>query len=109
VNEDDLDSFDAVVCDDAVASIIFAMRALRDGSAQEASWAARRAWDTLDYYANNIARPDEGEQLIAAEVRRQERDLGEVGKTPDSAVAAIAEKLRKWSETDGLFPKNEAG
>jgi uncharacterized protein YjaG (DUF416 family) len=74
--------------EDAVAAAAYALRCRENGSAQEAAWAARRAYEAVDSYVMGRDNPDletvEGETqvltdpLVQAELARQRRDLDEL-------------------------------
>lgn len=69
--------------DDAAAAVSFAVRAMECADAQEAEWAARRAYDTLDHYVTHRLGVDDEDMIVAhpliqAEFARQERDLLEL-------------------------------
>jgi len=76
------------IADDAVTSTIYALQVSLDNTIEEAEWAARRVYETLDNYVINSTgidvRADGGEakvllhSLIQHELFRQERDLHEL-------------------------------
>src|SRR5262245_49626325 len=74
--------------EDATAALAYALRCRKTGKAQEAAWAARRAYDALDDYVINREGIDtnapDGDirvlahPLIQAEFERQNRDFEEL-------------------------------
>jgi uncharacterized protein YjaG (DUF416 family) len=70
---------------DAGAAAVYALRALSEGSSQEAAWAARRAYDAVDRFAQDsldidLERQDAEQQLLSfpavqRELARQRRAL----------------------------------
>ena len=74
--------------EDAVAATIYALQCRRDGDAQNAAWAARRAYEAIDEYVvrtedvdlNGSGVEDQvrSHPLIQAELARQRRDLNEL-------------------------------
>ena len=74
--------------EDAASAVAYALRCRRSGSAQEAAWAARRAYEALDHYVINrekmdlsiagIERRVLAHPVIQAELLRQQRDLHEL-------------------------------
>jgi len=76
------------IADDAVTSTIYALQVSLENTVQEAEWAARRIYETLDNYVINSTgidvRADGGEakvllhSLIQHELFRQERDVLEL-------------------------------
>ncbi len=72
--------------EDASAALAYTLRCLKSGSAQEAAWAARRAYEAVDNYVINIESKsdivldiDESivlmNPIIQLELQRQERDI----------------------------------
>lgn len=92
-----------VCAEDAATAVAFALSCRREGSAQDAVWAARRAHASLDqyvHYQENIDtdRPGRRERvlshpLIQAELARQQRDLNEL-----LARAVTLPELRRRAE-----------
>jgi uncharacterized protein YjaG (DUF416 family) len=85
--------------EDAASALAYALRTRLSGESQEAAWAARRAYESLDHYvihhkALDLNEPQAEEQvvrhpLIQAELVRQQRDLDDLQTDP----AALAEKM----------------
>jgi uncharacterized protein YjaG (DUF416 family) len=74
--------------DDAASALAYSLRCRRTGQAQEAAWAARRAYEAVDHYVINtehINTNSPGAEarilshpLVHAELARQQRDLDEL-------------------------------
>jgi len=102
--------------EDAAATVAYALRAWSNGDEREAAWAARRAYDALDHFVNNRfglapGTPGWEEQvanhpLVQDELRRQERDLGEMGRagSADQVRTLVAEtRVRAQQEAKIFF------
>lgn len=99
--------------EDASASVAYALRTRLTGEAQEAAWAARRAYESLDQYVIrqlgidvNEPRAEDrivGHPLIQKELEREERDLEELATGPDrsSAPDVLVAALRARAEEEG--------
>lgn len=71
--------------EDAAAALAYALRSRQSGESQEAAWAARRAYEAVDYYVINrvgidVNQPVGEEQVLShdivqAELARQYRDV----------------------------------
>ena len=91
--------------DDAAAALAYALRCRRDGSVQDAVWAARRAYNALDDYIitqenidTHIAGGEErilNHPLMQTELFRQARDLEELYEG-----TITIEKLRQRSTSE---------
>jgi len=76
------------VAEDAATAVVYALRCLKNGEAQEAAWAARCAYEAIDHYVinhENIDLNTPGAEaliishpLIQAEMARQRRDLDQL-------------------------------
>jgi uncharacterized protein YjaG (DUF416 family) len=76
--------------EDAVAAVVYALRARQSGKSQEAAWAARRSYEALDHFvvsqeAIDTNEPDAEKRIIAhplvqKELVRQGQDLDELDK-----------------------------
>ena len=96
--------------EDAVASLAYALRCRRTEQAQEAAWAARRAFEAVDEFviATEGMDPAEdrtGEQilshpLVQAELSRQRRDLCELD-AGQSDLLLVATEMRRRSKIEG--------
>lgn len=91
--------------DDAASAVAYALRTIQSGGqAQEAAWAARRAYEAVDLFVTErLAIEDEEavmrHPLIQAELIRQRRDLDELtagGDSPD-----FLRTLRARAAADG--------
>src|SRR6185369_15316444 len=80
--------------DDAASSLAFTLRALSRDDPMEAMWAARRAYDSVDYYVMNRLGV-EGEDravihpIVQAEFARQRRDLDELHDAGNDTAEVI--------------------
>ena len=93
--------------EDAVAAAAYALRCRQNGKAQEAGWAARRAYEALHYFVKQAEKFDQkGPELVArvmahplvqAELERQQRDVEELasGKTD---LAQLRQRAKAESE-----------
>lgn len=100
--------------EDAASALAYALRCRKNGLAEEAAWAARRAYEAVTYFCENIA--DSGSRrvrmldysqrrseyarhlanpLVQAELARQQRDLDELLKG-----AVTVGQLRKRSQEE---------
>lgn len=100
---------DQPYADDAASAVAYTLRTLQTGDAQEAAWAARRAYDALDHHVTHRLGIDEetrigGHPSIQAELARQRRDLDELCAAGDSASAAITRvRDRARAEASSFF------
>ncbi len=96
--------------EDAAASLCYALRTRQNGSAQEAAWAARRAYEALDQFViaqqglKNTSSIDE-EQLnshpaIQSELRRQHQDLADLKSLSRSGEHEGLLALRRRAQAD---------
>ena len=87
--------------EDAASAVAYALRARSTGESQEAAYAARVAYEALDYFVSNrdnIDRNIPGEEqrvlsapLVQAEIERQRRDLDELlGAQLQDVTSAIS-------------------
>lgn len=96
--------------EDATAALAYALRTAKSGEAQEAAWAARRAYEALDHHVMNRL-GIEGEEevlshpLIQAEFVRQDRDLAmlESAAGTDASARAAVNELRTRSLHEALL------
>ena len=89
-SEDEAPEFDASIVEDALAAAAYGFRCAANGDAMNAVWAARRAYEAVDRYAglrqNVTAFTEEVEAailshpLVQSELRRQRRDVGDLGR-----------------------------
>lgn len=84
---------------DAVAATTYALRALESGAPQEAAWAARSAYEAMDYYvSNDLGAGDDARNhpIVQAELARQEKDLEDLATSPDEAsvIRQIRERAK---------------
>ena len=97
--------------EDAASALAYALRCLRTGEAQEAAWAARRAYECLDHYVTNSEKIDTNvsgievqvlsHPLIQAELGRQQRDLIEL---LDKSITVKELRERAKSEALSFLP-----
>lgn len=88
------------LAEDAASAVAYALRTLATGEAQEAAWAARRAYEALDYYVINRVgfRDDQivlAHPVVQAELMRQQRDL-------DELLEAVTDEQRTMAATGNL-------
>ena len=106
--------------EDAAASVAYTIRARLADDPQDAAWAARRAYDTLDYFlmsqidSTSVTREDEefvlSHPLVQAEFQRQQADLKdlELASAEKSLWASVISKLRDRARRDAEFFLNTA-
>jgi uncharacterized protein YjaG (DUF416 family) len=110
---DDGDEETQPLAEDAAAALTYALRTRLNGSAQEADWAARTAYEATDHIAtkylelSSIKRDDEQEILASAvvqdELSRQWRDLAELtDRSSDALTNVQLGELRTRSEREAL-------
>jgi uncharacterized protein YjaG (DUF416 family) len=97
--------------EDAGAAVAYALRCRLTGQAQEATWAARRAYEALDHYVINRANIDTNEPgaehqvrsdpLVQAELQRQQRDLSELHASRDAGGTEAMMRLRDRAKQEG--------
>jgi hypothetical protein len=103
-----------VYADHAIASLVYAIRCLRDSNPQEAAWSARRALDSADQGAirdlDIQTGTSEFEAMILAhpfvqrELERQERDLDLLHSEP---LAQNIEALRGNAFSESILELND--
>ena len=101
--------------EDGAAALAYALRCRRSHAAQEAAWAARRAYAAIDEYVidhEGIDTNDPGDRmtllshpLIQAELARQDRDVGELQRGTIS-IPGLRERAKAESEL--FLPTNIA-
>jgi hypothetical protein len=101
-----------VFAENAVASVAFAIRARITGVSQEAVWAARRAYESLDHYVTNrlnpiIIEPNVEARILAhplvqAELERQQVDLSQLhaAATTSAGESEVIDQLHLHSQND---------
>lgn len=106
---------DRSLAEDAVAALTYALRSRNSGDPQEAAWAARRAYESVDQFVVEKAQIDTNELgaeervlshlIVQAELLRQQRDLAELTANQTN-IAAAAERVRERakSEANIVFP-----
>ncbi len=93
--------------EDALSALAYCVSCLKTGDAQDAVWAARRVYEALDSFVtnrDNVA-PSEpgaetrilGDPMIQAELKRQARDLDDLGRLGDTLSARFLDDLRQRS------------
>lgn len=98
--------------EDAAAAVVYAYRSRLTGDPQEAAWAARRIYESLDRYVQTVMEislhdPETERAILShpamqAELARQERDLDDLvrlAKLEDDVVTSLRE-LRGRSECE---------
>lgn len=101
-----------VYAEDAAAALAYALRSRKDGQAQHAAWAGRRAYEALDHflidqegiYPNQAGAEKRAlsHPLVQAELSRQQRDLVELAANQQNltrVVDRIRERAKVESET----------
>lgn len=93
--------------EDAAAALAYALRCRQSGEAQEAAWAACRAYEAVDHFVINREDIDVNEAgseravlshpIVQAELSRQRRDLNELrtGSTAD-----VVERIRSRARSE---------
>lgn len=97
--------------EDAVAAVTYAYRSRLTGNPQEAAWAARRVYESLDRYVQTITETAPGapedelailsHPVMQAELARQQRDLADLAGLAklEDAIKPLSE-LRERSERE---------
>lgn len=103
------------LAEDAAAAVAYALRCRLNGQAQEAVWAARRAYEALDHFViarEGIDTSKAGAEaqvlshpLVQAELLRQQRDLGELlaADQQDLVRVALRAHQRAKAESETVF------
>ncbi len=96
--------------ENAATSVVYALRCRQTGKSEEALWAARRAYETLDTFVINTEDIDTNipgvearmlsHPLIQAELGRQQRDLDELQR--GEVTVQGLQKRAKAEATDFL-------
>lgn len=86
--------------EDAAAALAYSLRAFESGDAQEAAWAARRCYESLDHFATHkLGLDDEGTILahpvIQSELRQQRDDL--------ALLRGVRAEPQRWPEIMAAF------
>ncbi len=105
--------------DDAVAATAYTLECRKSGNAQEAAWAARRAFEALDEFVANRENidwsvPDAearalalarilAHPLVQAELARQRRDLDELGGVGQGNLRRVLGRFRERAKAEGLI------
>jgi hypothetical protein len=110
---DDDDTFVGVpfYASDAAAAVAYAFSARLTGDAQEAAWAARRAYEALDHFVTPAYEPGIepapihmsliAHPLVEEELARQRRDLKELRTLSGAPLSkAILQELRARAQTE---------
>jgi hypothetical protein len=93
--------------EDALSALAYSLRCLQSGDAQEAAWAAGRAYEALDYFVTirDDISPNElgaaarvlSDPLIQAELERQALDIADLRSTGESLSQELLATLRQRS------------
>lgn len=93
-DEDEEPDLKMAIVEDALAAAVYALRTTRENPCQNAAWAARRAYETIDRWVARLLNISEytpaaerfidEHPLVKQEVERQERDLSDLS----AAIAA---------------------
>jgi len=111
--EDDIPWFlEQAGAEDAAAAIAYALCCRQNGKSQESAWAARRGFETLDYFVTtrddidpNDRVADEralSDPLIQEELLRQQRDLRELMAADLRDVSTLAQKIRQRAKAESI-------
>ncbi len=102
-----------IYAEDGGAALAYAMSCRADGQSQNAAWAARRAYETLDQYVGrhenvdwNVPGAEDfalAHGLIQSELFRQQRDVAELGRAADPARAIGELRERAKREAASFF------
>jgi hypothetical protein len=94
----------------AASSLCYALRCRKSGEAQEAAWATRPLYDTLDHFVINkedidINEPGAEDRVLAhplmqAELARQHRDLEELLLFENENIVDLVSRLRQRAKTE---------
>jgi uncharacterized protein YjaG (DUF416 family) len=106
--------------EDAATSIAYAIEARLTDDPQRAAWAARRAYEAVNYFltsqidSTSVTREQQqsirSHPLVQAELRRQQADLEELqlASAEKSLWASVISKLRDRARRDAEFFLNTA-
>lgn len=96
----------------AAAAVAYALRCEANGEPQEAAWAARQAYEAVDFYVVHkngvdVNAPDAelkilSHPVVQAELGRQDRDLREGEHLAAAELLRYAELLRERSEREAI-------
>jgi uncharacterized protein YjaG (DUF416 family) len=92
--------------DSAATAIVYALRALDEGSSQEAAWAARHAYEAADYFVTHVVGLEDEDAIdahpaVQAELERQNRDLEELLSVAEATMRQTLERLRRRASEEG--------
>lgn len=95
--------------DDAAAAVCYCLRLRMSGRSEEAAWAARRAYEAVDYYVTNhlgveVGEPARNHALVQQELLRQELDLLELAKASaaEADLGASIGSVQMRARTDAM-------
>lgn len=116
--EGDDDTFEGALLDDACAAMIYAIRAIRMNRAQNATWSARRSYETADRYVARLMNETEYSRAMEAQITshwivqreliRQKRDLQFLLQSTDDSERQI-ESLMRVGEDESVLALSEGG
>jgi len=96
--------------EDGMSSVAYCLRFMQSSDPQEAAWAARRVYETLDQcvlYRDEISPYEPGgearvlaDPMIQAELARQARDLADLKSAGDRVSPSFLEHLRQRSTSE---------
>jgi hypothetical protein len=99
--------------EDAVEAVVFALECRRNGTPEDAAWAAWHAYGALDHYVINHENidPNEpggedrvlGHALVQAELGRQRRDIDELLAAGDEDVRQVAARFRERAAAEAAI------
>jgi uncharacterized protein YjaG (DUF416 family) len=102
-----------VYAEDAAAALAYALRCRQSGESQEAAWAARRAYEAVDYYVINrvgidVNQPGGEEQalsndIVQTELVRQYRDIKDLlSAVRNAETTAVVSSLWSRARIDAI-------
>ena len=114
-SEDDAWSEFFSPAEDAVASVLYALRTMVTGECQEAAWAARRSYEAVDDYVVSSMKIDLqkkdsevevlGHPLVQLELSRQLRDLDKLQSEIDMPIDSVIKDFRCRAQIEYAIPR----
>jgi uncharacterized protein YjaG (DUF416 family) len=110
IPDQDDDTWDAghPYADDAASAVAYALRTIKSGEAQEAAWAARRAYEAVDHFVMHRLGIEDEEAIMRhpmmqAELTRQRRDLDDLTAGGDSPDLVRTLRARAAADSAAMF------
>jgi uncharacterized protein YjaG (DUF416 family) len=118
--EDGWDEVTQPLAEDAAAAVAYAVRGRMTGEPQEAAWAARRVYESIDRYVfamTGLSQGDPNDELtvlshplVQAELARQQRDLEDLRRFTSSGFSqSDLRQLRDRSQSESASFLGAAG